>query len=54
VTAKEILIDGTVGAPGTAGELDRTLEKCSPTGGQAFDGLSATKWRPNESEVAFT
>ena len=43
MTAKEILIDGTVGAPGMAGELDRTLEKCSPKGGKAFDGLSAIK-----------
>ena len=54
MTAKEILIDGAVGAPGTAGELDRTLEKCSPTGGQPFGGLSATKERPSESGVAFT
>jgi lipid-binding SYLF domain-containing protein len=43
VTAKEILIDDTVGAPGTARDLDRRLEKYSPKGGQAFNGLSATK-----------
>ena len=43
VTAKQILIDGTVGSPEAAHDLDRTLEKYSPKGGQAFNGLSATK-----------
>jgi hypothetical protein len=43
VTAEEILIGGTVGPPGTPHDRDHTLEKCSPTGGQAFNGLSATK-----------
>ena len=43
VTAKEILIDGTVGTPEAARDLDRTLEKYSPKGGQAFNGSSAPK-----------
>jgi lipid-binding SYLF domain-containing protein len=43
VTAKEILIDGTVGTPDAARDLDRTLEKYSPKGGQAFNGPPVTK-----------
>jgi hypothetical protein len=43
VTNEEVLIDGTVGPPGTAGELNLTREKCYPEGGQAFDGLCAAK-----------
>ena len=54
MTAEEILIGGTVGPPGMVLDRDRTLEKCSPTGGQPFGGLSATKERPSESGVAFT
>ena len=34
VTAKEILVDGTVPPPPAARPLDRTLAKYSPTGGQ--------------------
>jgi lipid-binding SYLF domain-containing protein len=36
VTAKEILIDGTVASPRAARTLDNTLTKYSPKGGQAF------------------
>lgn len=36
VTAKEILIDGTVSAPAAARVLDRTLDKYSPKGGERF------------------
>ena len=53
MTAEEILIGGTVGPPGMVLDRDRTLEKCSPKGGQAFNGL-ATKQCLSESEVAFT
>lgn len=41
VTAKQILIDGTVRTPRGARVLDRTLAKYSPKGGQAFKSLSA-------------
>jgi lipid-binding SYLF domain-containing protein len=37
VTAKQILIDGTVRTPQGARVLDRTLAKYSPKGGQAFN-----------------
>ena len=40
VTAKEILIDGTVSSPAEARELDRTLAKYSPRGGQPFSTAS--------------
>jgi lipid-binding SYLF domain-containing protein len=40
VSAKEILIDGTVRTPRAARGLDSTLAKYSPKGGQAFDGSS--------------
>lgn len=40
VTAKEILIDGLVRPPATARELDRTLAKYSPKGGQPFSEAS--------------
>ena len=40
VTAKEILIDGTVSSPAEARELDRTLAKYSPRGGQPFSEAS--------------
>lgn len=43
VTAKEILIDGTVSSPADARELDRTLAKYSPRGGQPFKEARATK-----------
>jgi lipid-binding SYLF domain-containing protein len=36
VSAQQILIDGTVATPRSAGPLDRTLTKYSPKGGQAF------------------
>src|SRR5579863_9884765 len=36
VSAKEILIDGTVATPESALPLDRTLAKYSPRGGQSF------------------
>lgn len=39
VTAKEILIDGTVRTPGAAQGLDSALTKYSPKGGQAFNRL---------------
>jgi lipid-binding SYLF domain-containing protein len=39
VTAKEILIDGTVRTPRAAQGLDSTLTKYSPKGGQAFARL---------------
>jgi lipid-binding SYLF domain-containing protein len=39
VTAKEILIDGTVPPPPSAGRLDGTLAKYSPSGGQTFARL---------------
>ncbi|HVB34366.1 MAG TPA: lipid-binding SYLF domain-containing protein [Patescibacteria group bacterium] len=39
VTAKQILIDGTVRTPRNARRLDRTLTKYSPKGGQTFKGL---------------
>jgi lipid-binding SYLF domain-containing protein len=38
VTAKELLINGTVRTPRGARVLDRTLTKYSPKGGQAFNG----------------
>lgn len=40
VSAKQILIDGTVRTPRAARALDRTLTKYSPKGGQAFNGSS--------------
>jgi lipid-binding SYLF domain-containing protein len=40
VSAKQILIDGTVRTPRTARGLDSTLAKYSPRGGQAFNGSS--------------
>jgi lipid-binding SYLF domain-containing protein len=36
VTAKEILIDGTVRPTGAAQALDSTLTKYSPSGGRTF------------------
>ena len=36
VSAQQILIDGTVATPRSAGPLDRALTKYSPKGGQAF------------------
>jgi lipid-binding SYLF domain-containing protein len=39
VTAKEILIDGTVPSPAAAEGLDRTLTKFSPSGGRTFARL---------------
>jgi lipid-binding SYLF domain-containing protein len=36
VSAKELLIDGTVSAPRAARGLDSTLTKHSPKGGQSF------------------
>ena len=39
VTAKEILIDGTVPTPRAAQGLDSTLTKYSPSGGRTFDRL---------------
>ena len=39
VTAKEILIDGTVRTPPAARGLDRALTKYSPKGGRKFDRL---------------
>jgi lipid-binding SYLF domain-containing protein len=39
VTAKEILIDGSVGAPQAAHALDSALTKYSPKGGQTFARL---------------
>ena len=36
VSAKEILIDGSVAAPRSAAPLDNTLGKYSPRGGQSF------------------
>jgi len=41
VTAKQILIDGTVRTPRGARSLDSTLAKYSPKGGQAFNAPSA-------------
>jgi SH3 domain-containing YSC84-like protein 1 len=38
VTAKQLLIDGTVRTPRGARRLDHTLAKYSPKGGQAFNG----------------
>ncbi len=43
VSAKQILIDGTVRTPLAARGLDSTLRKYSPKGGQAFNGPSAEK-----------
>ena len=43
VSAKEILIDGSVQTPRAARGLDSTLAKYCPRGGQAFNGLSAAK-----------
>lgn len=43
VSAKQILIDGTVRTPLAALGLDSALTKYSPKGGQAFNRLSATK-----------
>jgi len=43
VSAKEILIDGTVRTPVDARRLDGTLAKYSPKGGQAFKGPTAEK-----------
>jgi lipid-binding SYLF domain-containing protein len=39
VTAKEILIDGTVPSPQSAGPLDGALAKYSPSGGRTFARL---------------
>jgi lipid-binding SYLF domain-containing protein len=39
VTAKEILIDGTVSSPQSARHLDGTLAKYSPSGGRTFARL---------------
>jgi lipid-binding SYLF domain-containing protein len=39
VTAKEILIDGTVRTPRAAQGLDSALTKYSPKGGRTFDRL---------------
>jgi lipid-binding SYLF domain-containing protein len=39
VTAKELLIDGTVPSPLSAGRLDGTLAKYSPSGGRTFARL---------------
>jgi lipid-binding SYLF domain-containing protein len=39
VTAKEILIEGTVRTPRAAQGLDSTLTKYSPKGGRTFDRL---------------
>jgi len=39
VTAKEILIDGTVPSPRSAQGLDGTLRKYSPSGGRTFARL---------------
>jgi SH3 domain-containing YSC84-like protein 1 len=41
VTAKEILIDGTVRTPRAARGLDNTLSKYCPKGGQPFNGSSS-------------
>ncbi len=46
VTAKQILIDGTVRAPAGALALDRTLAKYSPRGGQPFNTRSASNRAP--------
>src|SRR5579884_3114260 len=46
VTAKQILIDGTVRAPAGALALDRTLAKYSPRGGQSFNVRSASNRAP--------
>ena len=43
VTAREILIDGAVSSPVDARELDRTLAKYSPRGGQPFKQASLAK-----------
>jgi SH3 domain-containing YSC84-like protein 1 len=43
ITAREILIDGAVTSPADARELDRTLAKYSPRGGQPFKEASAAK-----------
>lgn len=43
ITAREILIDGAVSSPADARELDRTLAKYSPRGGQPFRQASVTK-----------
>jgi len=43
VSAKEILIEGTVRTPVDARRLDGTLTKYSPKGGQAFNGPTAEK-----------
>lgn len=43
VSAKELLIDGTVRTPKGARSLNRTLTKYSPKGGQTFNGPSAAK-----------
>ena len=42
VTAKQILIEGTVRTPRGAQTLDSALAKYSPKGGQAFNGPSAS------------
>ena len=39
VTAKEILIEGTVRSPQSAGRLDAALTKYSPSGGRTFARL---------------
>jgi lipid-binding SYLF domain-containing protein len=39
VTAKEILIEGTMRSPAAAGHLDGTLAKYSPSGGRTFARL---------------
>ena len=39
VTAKEILIDGTVRTPRAAQRLDSTLTKYSPSGGRTFNRI---------------
>ena len=42
VTAKQILIEGAVSSPADADELDRTLAKYSPTGGEPFAAVTTT------------
>ena len=39
VTAKQILIDGDVPSPQSAGHLDSVLSKYSPSGGRTFARL---------------
>ena len=46
VSAKQILIEGTVHTPRAARGLDNTLRKYSPKGGQAFNGSSVVASSP--------